>query len=678
MQTKQTDLARLLIGTKVFVVPQFQRHYKWKQAQWLELYEDILDQYEAPDVQSGNPLPNEGHFIGSIVLHPAPGPASTVARYWVIDGQQRLITLMALIAALRDVRSEFDSGWNPDTYTSQYLSNPFNPEQPHRLVPGDNDREDFISTVYENDPMGQIGDAYRWYRKQIRTTAQLPNFDFAKFENAVLLRLIVVEINTSDDDNINQIFNTINYSGLRLSAVDLIRNHSFMQFDASEALDVYQNIWKPLEDCLGSETVMAQYFWAQLVRRNPKATQRELYAPFQRGLRELQASSDKTPAAVAREELDRLRHEGPLFRSILDPVHNPDPQWGDKIRDAVGDLKSWGSSTHLPITLEVLSRLHSGQLPEQDATLSLRHLLSFLVRRGLCGIPTNNLNRILSAIPSSLSPGPVAAQLANELLRGNKYWPSDGEVKDRGMTSPIYHTLRPAQVRFILGEINDFLMPSEQVVRDGLTVEHIMPQTLTEPWRRMLDESGTPLEVAEAKLHVIGNLTLTSENSALGQRAPDEKAELLRRSNLPINRSAGIGDVWTPDQINLRSMDLLTLAVELWKRPVSRNDEPPPITELLLPDSFTVANILDAIPADTWIAVDDLVQLASLDRDSVVSQIVEAGYRILAGTQLHGETDGVPGLSDLDGFDVTRARRISTNEAVASLQTVGSDVAERT
>ena len=82
----------------------------------------------------------------------------------------------------------------------------------------------------------------------------------------------------------------------------------------------------------------------------------------------------------------------------------------------------------------MLSRLQADQLDEQDAVNALRHLLSFLVRRGLCGIPTNNLNRILSAIPSSLGPGPVSEALADELLRGNKYWPSDGEVLDRGMT----------------------------------------------------------------------------------------------------------------------------------------------------------------------------------------------------------------------------------------------------
>ncbi|MGL5829478.1 MAG: DUF262 domain-containing protein [Angustibacter sp.] len=677
MQTKQTDLARLLMGTKVFVVPQFQRHYKWKQAQWLELFEDILEQLQAEDVQAGNPAPNEGHFIGSIVLHPAPGPASTVARYWVIDGQQRLTTLLALLAALRDVRHELEPEWNPASYTNQYLSNPFNQDQPYRLVPGDNDREDFVATIYDNDPSGQIGDAYKWYRKQIRIVAAGSDFDFSKFESAILLRLIVVEINTSDDDNINQIFNTINHSGMRLSAIDLIRNHSFMQFDTTEAAEVYSTTWKPLEDSLGSESTLSQYMWAQLVRQNPKATQRDLYAPFQKHLKEVRTSTRASSSVVARSELERLKREASLFLAILGTKGSSLQDWGADLRDAIRDLHSWGSSTHLPITLEVLSRLQIGSISEHDATTSLRYLLSFLVRRGLCAIPTNNLNRILSAIPSSLDSGPVAEQLSKELLRGSKYWPTDREVLDRGLSSPIYHTLQASQVRFLLGELNDFLLPAETVVRDELTVEHIMPQVLTESWRSMFETAGIPVEVAQAKLHVIGNLTLTGQNSLLGQRSPFEKSRFLQQSNLPINRSAGLGDAWVPDMIDARSAELLRLAIEIWKRPSVNSQSREEYYTTLLPDQFTVASILNAIPPDSWLGLEDLAQVTGQSGEAVVEQVAEAGYHVLSRGELQAEVDGVPGLSDLDGFDLSRAARISIGEAVASLEKVGADAAER-
>ena len=226
--------------------------------------------------------------------------------------------------------------------------------------------------------------------------------------------------------------------------------------------------------------------------------------------------------------------------------------------------------------------------------------------------------------------------------------------------------------------MNDALIPAETVSRNDLTVEHIMPQTLTEEWRSMLEGAGIPPEVAAAKLHVLGNLTLTGQNSVLGQRAPAEKAQLLRQSNLPINRSAGIGDIWTPDLIDVRSAELLELAVRIWRRP-----EPDEVTPReaddsgLLPEEFTVANVLDAIPPDSWIAVDDLRQLTGVDRTTVLRQIVAAGYHVFQAEQMQGEVDGVPGLSDTDGFDPLQASRISIFDAVAALERVGADVAER-
>ena len=94
----------MLSGTKVFLVPLFQRRYKWSGDDWRELWDDILEQYYHPEVVNGSMREGEGHFLGSIVLHPAPGPASTVTRYLVVDGQQRLTTLMILISVLRDAR----------------------------------------------------------------------------------------------------------------------------------------------------------------------------------------------------------------------------------------------------------------------------------------------------------------------------------------------------------------------------------------------------------------------------------------------------------------------------------------------------------------------------------------------------------------------------------------------
>lgn len=268
----------------------------------------------------------------------------------------------------------------------------------------------------------------------------------------------------------------------------------------------------------------------------------------------------------------------------------------------------------------------------------------------------------------------MAPQLAAELLRGSKYWPTDGEVLDRGRTSPLYHTLQPSQVRFVLIELNDRLMPAEPVVGEDLTVEHIMPQALTQAWKDMLASADVQPEVATARLHVLGNLTLTGQNSLLGQKPPAEKAALLRDSSLVINRSAGVGDTWTPDMIDRRSEDLLKVALDIWRRPSQPAAETPEEDLLtLLPDGFTVRSILDAIPADRWMTVDDLVELAGLDREGVADAVAAAGYHVQDGEAVGYAGDVVPGLTDLAGFDVESATRILVVDAVAALQQIGAD-----
>ena len=105
MKASATTVLKLLQGSKVFVVPRFQRRYDWRLTRWQPFWEDILHEYAAEHDGSQE---YDGHFLGSVVLHPAPGPASTLMRHLVIDGQQRLTTLLVLLAALRDVHQELD------------------------------------------------------------------------------------------------------------------------------------------------------------------------------------------------------------------------------------------------------------------------------------------------------------------------------------------------------------------------------------------------------------------------------------------------------------------------------------------------------------------------------------------------------------------------------------------
>ena len=94
MQAKETKLVEILEGTKQFVVPLFQRSYSWTKKEWDILWNDITDLYEmdVPRV----------HFFGSVVNMPATSVPEGVAKYLLIDGQQRLTTTYVLLSILKD------------------------------------------------------------------------------------------------------------------------------------------------------------------------------------------------------------------------------------------------------------------------------------------------------------------------------------------------------------------------------------------------------------------------------------------------------------------------------------------------------------------------------------------------------------------------------------------------
>lgn len=674
METRQTDLARLLTGTKVFVIPQFQRHYKWKQSQWLLLFDDVVNQLESEAVRTGRLVANEGHFLGSIVLHPAPGPASTVSRYLVVDGQQRLTTLMALLAAARDLRAASDASWDPKTYDFQYLRNPYAPEHPHRLVSGDNDRIDFVQTIYERNPSGQVGAAYRWFARALQEVVGSDPSAHARLENAMLLRLLVVEINTTADDNVNAIFHTINHAGMKLTAIDLIRNYSFMQFEPAEADDLHATTWRPMELSMGGETRFSRYLWAQLVRTLPKTTQRDLYGPFTTLVE--QRSTDTGTRLAVRKILDELHGELDLFELVENPITSP-IEISDGLRDVIFELATWGSQTHVPLAMEFLVRVRRGEMSDDDAARALRLVLSYLVRRGLTGTPTNNLNRILSAIPSALATttgtkNPLSA-LERELSVSSRYWPTDIELLDRGRTAAIALTLQPSQLAYVLGKLNAHMAAQHSPHHEDVRVAHVMPDGELPPaWRDSLAQHSVSVDTAATRLNVIGNLAIADERSRPASVGPEATLAHYRSSRIALNASLPAQPSWLPSDIDERSEALLRIAASVWPRPVGRADVESSRQDLL-PHRFDIRTILDSMPGESVAFVDTIAELAAMPVDQVLTRARELGYPVLERSMQGREFLVVSGVTGaLPTSDEAPSAPLSYSELIAAVEQVGA------
>src|SRR6266567_2543028 len=162
---------------------------------------DILEQYtRAGDAASAN---GSGHFLGSIVLSPVPSAASGVASYLVVDGQQRLTTLMLILSAIRDAAAKTDER-AVERYDELYLINKFQQGGRFRLVPTQADRPSFFACVTRGAGAGgqdPIGQAYRFFRSRVELLdPQEEPLDLDRLTAVVVERLAVVDITTGQGD----------------------------------------------------------------------------------------------------------------------------------------------------------------------------------------------------------------------------------------------------------------------------------------------------------------------------------------------------------------------------------------------------------------------------------------------------------------------------------------------
>src|SRR2546428_755208 len=85
----------ILYSPNQYVIPVFQRHYRWDETEWEKLWEN-LQELRQPGVK-GN------HFMGFLVFVPGLPQPGKITAFHLVDGQQRLTTLSLLLVAIRNL-----------------------------------------------------------------------------------------------------------------------------------------------------------------------------------------------------------------------------------------------------------------------------------------------------------------------------------------------------------------------------------------------------------------------------------------------------------------------------------------------------------------------------------------------------------------------------------------------
>jgi uncharacterized protein with ParB-like and HNH nuclease domain/alkylated DNA nucleotide flippase Atl1 len=604
MQVGESTLKTLIEGQKQFQVPLYQRQYAWEGAQLSQLWEDVLEQYDllTPDENGrlGDSPPT--HFLGSVVLAPSPMiHAHGVTPFIVIDGQQRLTTLLIALCALRDHAATRDQGV-VERFNELYLVNKYGTGLSHyRLLPTQSDRDAFFACVrpYPSHRDGRVGHAYSFFRAQL--TQPGPDnqpLDIGRLETVLWQRMQFVAITADRNDNVHRIFESLNDRGVRLTQADLLRNYVFMLLP-TRAEQVYEDVWRPMQDSLTPTQLETLVFVDLVLRGRTTIKRQDIYRAQQDRLRPLEGNETAVEA-----ELVELSRRAGFFRRIVQPQTESD----GGVRTALERLDRWGASTTYPLLMHLYDLWDRSECTAADVRQALQYVESFLVRRMIAGVPTNNLNRVFSAlVPQLPAKLPIAEVVRHALSSQRKYWPSDRRLREAFRSQPFYFQGRQEQKMLILRRLEESYQHGEPIDwrAANLSIEHIMPQSLTEEWRTALTvEGGDPDAVHDELLHTLGNLTITAYNGQLSNSPFERKQEILQGSHLELNRAISPAGQWSRTEILSRADALAERAIALWPGPLAGVDEP-----VGGRDWSRLHTALAALPFGAWTTYSDVAEL---------------------------------------------------------------------
>lgn len=560
MKASETKLTKIIEGTNQYLVPHYQRPYTWGSKEWKTLWSDLVD---LTDDDTNQTAPRQ-HFLGSIVTAPGHSVPEGVSKWVLIDGQQRMTTLLLLLAAIRDAAREAGKERLANQIHDLYLTNQYQDGSDfYKLLPTKGvdttggDRAGFISIIQGQIPSaGNILRGYKFFRDKLA----LPNApDIERLKQTIIGNLILVSIVLDRDDNPYLVFESLNAKGQQLTQADLIRNYFFMRIRLDRHDFVYSERWRPLEDRLGqgNTTEFIRHFLMMdglLIKIN------ELYYFLKERL-------DGAGETAVLRMLDDLYEASEFYARLLDPSREPNL----RIKAGVRRLNRLEATVTYPFLLNIY-RAYSKQALTDDAVAEILEILeNFLLRRYVCRTLRAELNKLFPSLYKSAQNYTSLVQGVREILSARNY-PSDNDFREEMASSILYGPgEKRERVKFILERLEDSFCHKEQVASESLTVEHVMPQTLSQWWQSHLGDDCE--DVHEDLLHTLGNLTLTGLNSELSNLSFPDKQRILSASHLELNKSVAENESWRANDIQRRGAELAERALTIWPDlDASRND----------------------------------------------------------------------------------------------------------
>jgi uncharacterized protein with ParB-like and HNH nuclease domain len=555
-------------GNRILEIPFFQRSYVWGEEQWERLLDDMYDVC----------LTNKAYFLGSVILKQQPTTTTNKVgdRRIVIDGQQRLTTLNIFFKVLC-----LKTGQN-NTFERIFklLTNDI------ALCHNHNDIESFeniinLNTLDKISKQDNITGCYKYFNE---------NMNISKLNiNTILSKILFVGIDIDENEDEQQIFDTINSLGVKLTTAELLKNYFFSR----DNISMYDSYWKnvfefndEIKEYWDTEvttgrikrTFIDLFLFAYLQIRieskgiNVKAEDKiefskveQLFQSYKKFIKEY-LNNDSINV------LKEIKEYAIIFKDNFDANIVNDNLTADSGIERINALIfGLDNSTLIPYVLFVLKQNNSVNQRNE----LFEYLETYMVRRIIVKAINKNYNQLFSdrLILNDIKNKNDFISYINTQADKSNYMPNDNDLLNAFHNNVLVNKTTAGILYLIETKIRKINLHSSKVLGiSKYSLEHLMPKKWENNWGKLNNQQD--IDKRNKKILTFGNLAIITQNLNAKIRDADWNTKKNGTNNNGlIDYTRDLETIssylklsnWNETEIENRANDLYNYAINIWK-----------------------------------------------------------------------------------------------------------------
>ena len=577
MNAGKININGIFNGARKLEVPFYQRAYVWGEEQWERLLDDL----------AFITATNRPYFIGSIILKKGVINTWDVAsdKKIVVDGQQRLTTLMLFYKALcllSGTVDKFDATFRLEDESLALSLGMIDEDAFDKAI-----NQDKPSEIQDYKARSNIIDAFNYFIRNIKPDK------YSRIKINQNLQFVCIDLDEDEDEQ--QVFDTINSLGVRLTTAELLKNYFYSKEDIKEYKKNWVGVFEKDDDIRAywsqefetgriTRTMIDVFFdsYFQLYVQDSvykvNAEDKMVYGRLDRLALSYQDFIKDYCNGEKQVILAPMSKYAEIFRQIFDPNclkrHMSKEAGLDRINVIIFGLKT---TTLIPYVLYL-----AANVDDKDEFRSMLAVLeSYVMRRIVTKQNSKNYNKLFVSL--ILNKVLTTDDLLLALKRNNDSTmavPSDAALKTAFETSRLTNLQAKGIIYFIEAAIRTDKSSTALLGFDQYSLEHLMPRKWRNHWSPC--ESAEMERKRDFKLATLGNFAIITQALNTSISDSDWKTKKEGKNGNPGLETCASGlltmesvlseETWDETKIEQRASWLYEKAKEIWSAVVPAVD----------------------------------------------------------------------------------------------------------